>query len=138
MKEYKAEVRFMRALFYFHALDLYRNIPMVTENAPVGSYIPPRYTPQQTFDYIESELKDCVGDMLPASTCPYGQASQGAAYTLLAKLYLNSEVYTGVPKYTECKEACEKVMDMGYSLESDYSKLFTADNDKRTNEIIFA
>ena len=138
MKEYKAEVRFMRALFYYHALDFYRNIPMVTENDPVGSYIPPRYTPQQTFDYIESELKDCVGDMLPASTCPYGQASQGAAYTLLAKLYLNSEVYTGVAKYAECKEACKKVMDMGYSLESDYSKLFNADNNKRTNEIIFA
>ena len=138
MKEYKAEVRFMRALFYFHALDLYRNIPMVTENDPVGSFVPPCYTPQQTFDYIESELKDCVGDMLPASTCPYGQASQGAAYTLLAKLYLNSEVYTGVAKYAECKEACEKVMNMGYSLESDYSKLFNADNDKRTNEIIFA
>ena len=138
MKEYKAEVRFMRALFYYHALDFYRNIPMVTENDPVGSYIPPRYTPQQTFDYIESELKDCVGDMLPASTCPYGQASQGAAYTLLAKLYLNSEVYTGVAKYAECKEACDKVMNMGYSLESDYSKLFNADNNKRTNEIIFA
>ena len=138
MKEYKAEARFMRALFYFHALDLYRNIPMVTENDPVGSFIPPRYTPQQTFDYIESELKNCVGDLLPASTCPYGQASQGAAYTLLAKLYLNSEVYTGVAKYVECKEACEKVMNMGYSLESDYSKLFNADNDKRTNEIIFA
>lgn len=138
MKEYKAEVRFMRALFYYHALDFFRNIPMVTENDPVGSFIPPRYTPQQTFDYIESELKDCVGDMLPASTCPYGQASQGAAYTLLAKLYLNSEVYTGVPKYTECKEACWKVMNMGYSLEDNYSKLFNADNDKRTNEIIFA
>ena len=138
MKEYKAEVRFMRALFYYHALDLYRNIPMVTENDPVGSFIPPRFTPQQTFDYIESELKDCISDLLPASTCPYGQASQGAAYTLLAKLYLNSEVYTGVAKYAECKEACEQVMNMGYSLESDYSKLFNADNDKRTNEIIFA
>lgn len=138
MKEYKAEVRFMRALFYYHALDLYRNIPMVTENDPVGSFIPPRATPQETFDYIESELKDCIGDMLPASSCPYGQASQGAAYTLLAKLYLNSEVYTGVAKYAECKAACQRVMNMGYSLESDYSKLFNADNDKRTNEIIFA
>ncbi len=138
MKQYKAEVRFMRALFYYHALDFFRNIPMVTENDPVGSFIPPCYTPQQTFDYIESELKACVVDMLPASTCPYGQASQGAAYTLLAKLYLNSEVYTGVAKYEECEEACEQVMNMGYSLESDYSKLFNADNDKRTNEIIFA
>ncbi len=138
MTEYKAEVRFMRALFYYHALDLFRYIPMVTENDPVGSYIPPRYTPQQTFDYIESELNDCVADLLPASTCPYGQASQAAAYTLLAKLYLNSEVFTGVAKYTECREACQKVMNMGFTLESDYSKLFNADNDKRTNEIIFA
>ncbi len=138
MTQYKAEVRFMRALFYFHALDFFRNIPMVTENDPVGTFIPPCYTPQQTFDYIESELKACVNDMLPASTCPYGQASQGAAYTLLAKLYLNSEVYTGVAKYAECKEACEQVMNMGYTLENDYSKLFNADNDKRTNEIIFA
>ena len=138
MTEYKAEVRFMRALFYFHALDLYRYIPMVTENDPVGSYIPPRSTPQQTFDYIESELKDCVSDLLPASSCPYGQASQGAAYTLLAKLYLNSEAFTGVAKYAECKVACEQVLNMGYTLESDYSKLFNADNDQRTNEIIFA
>ncbi len=138
MTEYKAEVRFMRALFYYHALDLYRYIPMVTENDPVGSYIPPRSTPQQTFDYIESELKDCVSNLLPASTCPYGQASQGAAYTLLAKLYLNSEVFTGVAKYAECKAACEQVLNMGYTLESDYSKLFNADNDQRTNEIIFA
>lgn len=138
MQEYKAEARFMRALFYYHALDLYRYIPMVTENDPVGSYIPPRYTPQQTFNYIESELRSCAGDLLPASACPYGQASKGAAYTLLAKLYLNSEVFTGVAKYAECREACEQVMNMGYSLESDYSKLFNADNDKRTNEIIFA
>ena len=138
MKEYKAEARFMRALFYYHALDFFRNIPFVTENDPVGGYVPPCNTPQQTFDYIESELKACVGDLLPASTCPYGQASQGAAYTLLAKLYLNSATYTGVAKYAECKDACEKVMNMGYSLERDYSKLFNADNDKRTNEIIFA
>ncbi len=138
MTEYKAEARFLRALFYYHALDLYRYIPMVTENDPVGSYTPPRYEPQQTFDYIESELKECVSDLLPAASCPYGQASQGAAYTLLAKLYLNSEVLTGVAKYAECKAACEQVMNMGYMLESDYSKLFNADNDKRTNEIIFA
>ncbi len=138
MTEYKAEARFLRALFYYHALDLYRYIPMVTENDPVGSYTPPRYEPQQTFDYIESELKECVSDLLPAASCPYGQASQGAAYTLLAKLYLNSEVLTGVAKYAECKAACEQVMNMGYTLESDYSKLFNADNDKRTNEIIFA
>lgn len=134
---YRAEARFMRAMFYYHALDLFRYIPFVSENDPVGSYTPPRYEPQQTFDFIESELKAIIPDLYPASECPYGRASQGAAYTLLAKLYLNSEVYTGTPKYTECIDACSKAIAQGYSLESDYAKLFNADNDKRTNEIIF-
>lgn len=138
LRRYRAEARFMRALFYYHALDLYRYIPFVSENDPVGSFTPPRYTPQQTFDFIESELKDIVTDLAPASSCPYGEASQGAAYTLLAKLYLNSEVYTGTEKYSECIAACSQAIAQGYSLEADYSKLFNADNDKRTNEIIFA
>ena len=135
---YKAEARFMRALFYFHALDLFRNIPFVTENDPVGSYTPPRYTAAQTLSYIESELKDCVNDLADRSSCPYGEASKGAAYTLLAKLYLNAETYTGEAKYTECIEACNNVLAMGYSLNDSYRQLFNADNDKRTNEIIFA
>lgn len=138
MTQYQAEVRFMRALFYYHALDLYRNIPMVTEADPVGSFIPPLSTPQQTFAYIEAELTDCAPHLLPPQTCPYGQASQGAAYTLLAKLYLNSQTFTGQDRYAQCKEACQKVMNMGYTLEPQYSKLFNADNHLRTNEIIFA
>lgn len=56
----------------------------------------------------------------------------------MAKLYLNAEVYINTPKYTECISACKEVIKQGYSLEDDYSKLFNADNDKRTaNEIIF-
>ncbi len=138
LRHYRAEARFMRALFYYHALDLFRNIPFVTENDPVGSFTPPRHTAQQTFDYIESELKTLVSDLYPASECPYGRASQGAAYTLLAKLYLNAEVYIGTSKYTECIDACNQAIAQGYTLNSDYSRLFNADNDKRTNEIIFS
>lgn len=128
----------MRALFYYHALDLFRNIPFVTENDPIGTYVPPRYTPQQTFEYIESELKDCVSNLASKDDCPYGEASKGAAYTLLAKLYLNAETYIGTAKYTECIEACNNAIAQGYSLNADYAQLFNADNDKRTNEIIFA
>lgn len=138
LKRYRAEARFMRALFYYHALDLFRYIPFVSEEDPVGSYTPPRYEPQRTFDFIESELNAIVSDLAPASTCPYGEASQGAAYTLLAKLYLNAGVYTGTTKYDECIAACQQAIAQGYTLESDYGKLFNADNDKRTNEIIFA
>lgn len=138
LKRYRAEARFMRALFYYHALDMFRYIPFVDENDPVGSWTPPRNTPQQTFDFIESELQTIVSDLAPASECPYGEASQGAAYTLLAKLYLNAEIYIGTSKYDECIAACQQVIAQGYTLESDYAKLFNGDNHKRTNEIIFA
>ena len=57
---------------------------------------------------------------------------------MLAKLYLNAEVYTSQSYYDECITAAKEVLKQGYSLESDYSKLFNADNDKRTNEIIFS
>lgn len=138
MKHYRAEARFMRSLFYTHALDLFRNIPFVSENDPIGQYIPPRYTPEQTFTFIESELNDIIKDLSPASECPYGRASQGAAYTLLAKLYLNAKIYIGEDKNTECIQACKGVIDQGYSLESNYARLFNADNDRRNNEIIFS
>ena len=117
IRHYRAEARFMRALFYYHALDLYRNIPFVTENDPTSGYLPPRYTAAQIFSYIESELNSTVNDMLDKANCPYGRASQGAAYTLLAKLYLNAEVYTNTSKYTECISACQQAIAQGYSLE---------------------
>lgn len=140
IRQYRAEARFMRALFYYHAMDLFHDIPFVTENDPVGSFIPPRYTAEQIFNFIESELKELTGedsDLLDKNSCPYGRASKGAAYTLLAKMYLNAATYIGTTKYDECIQACEAVIEEGYTLEPEYKKLFNADNDKRTNEIIF-
>lgn len=134
---YRAEARFMRALFYYHAMDLFRNIPFVTENDPVGSYIPPRYMAKDMFGYIESELKAIENDLLDKDECPYGRASKGAAYTLLAKLYLNAQTYIGETRYNECVEACQSAIGQGYELENEYKKLFNADNHLRTNEIIF-
>ena len=143
---YRAEARFMRALFYYHAMDLFRNIPFVTENDPVGSYIPPRYMAKDMFGYIESELKAIENDLLSKDECPYGRASKGAAYTLLAKLYLNAQTYIGETRYNECVAACQSAIGQGYSLEIDvnndytidcYRRLFNADNHLRTNEIIF-
>lgn len=139
---YRAEARFIRALAYSHALDLYRNIPFVTENDPVGAYAPPRYTAQQVFDYVVSELTAIDGDLLSKDDAgfEYGRASKAAAWTLLAKVYLNAQVYVGEDHYTDCITYCNKVIngDGGsYSLESSFQKLFNADNNLRTNEIIF-
>lgn len=138
IKHYRAEARFLRAYCYYNAMDLFRNIPFVTENDPVGTYIPPRYTATQVFNYVESELKDIDPELLSRDSCEYGRANKDAAYALLAKMYLNSEVYTGVNHYTDCITYSKKVIADGYSLEPSYQKLFNADNDKRTDEIIFA
>ena len=90
------------------------------------------------FEYIESELKDIDTDLLDRNACEYGRACKQAAYTLLAKLYLNAKIYTGNEHWTDCITYCKEVIKAGYTLEDDYAKLFNADNDKRTNEIIFS
>ncbi len=138
IRHYRAEARFLRALAYYHALDLYRNIPLVTENDPVGSYLPPRYTATQMFEYLETELKDVDADLLDRTECEYGRACKQAAYALLARLYLNAEVYTGTAHWTDCITCCNEILKAGYTLEGDYAKLFNADNHNRTNEIIYA
>ena len=56
IKTFRAEARFMRALMYLYALDLYRNVPFVDENSPIGSIRPQQIMKDQLFEYIESEM----------------------------------------------------------------------------------
>lgn len=133
--KYRNEARGLRALAYYHALDFFPAVSFVNEDSEVGSYIPPMYDRKQLFAYIESELK-ALETALPSVN--YGHFTSGAASALLARLYLNAEVYIGEPRYDECIKACQNVFAGGYSLEDDYFKLFNADNHRRTNEILFA
>lgn len=133
---YRAEARFMRALSYWHALDLFRNVPFVTEDDPVGSFFPGQTNASDLFAYIESELKDIEGTIAAPRTNEYARADQACVWTLLAKLYLNAEVYIGTARWADCVEYCEKVINAGYSLEPEYAHLFLADN-HLSNEIIF-
>lgn len=136
IKDFRAEARFLRALSYWHALDVFRNVPFVTEEDKVGSFFPEQIKGPELFAYIESELKAIETELKSPRSNEYGRADQGAAWMLLAKLYLNAEVYIGQPKYAECLTYCEKLLNAGYSLEPTYSHLFLADNNK-SNEIIF-
>lgn len=132
---YRSEARFLRALAYWAVLDLFGQGPFVDETMAVGAYMPEAYDSKKLFGYIESELKDVK---LPSKAeTEYGRASEAAAWTLLARLYLNAEVYGAGDRYTDCITFCEKVRGAGYTLEADYGKLFNADNHLRTNEIIF-
>ncbi|TJY64347.1 RagB/SusD family nutrient uptake outer membrane protein [Sphingobacterium alkalisoli] len=135
--EFAAEARFLRALAYSHAMDLYGNVPFVTETDAVGAFFPPRITRSDLFDFIESELIQIADILSEPQSNVYGRVSKAAAWSLLAKNYLNAQVYTGTARYADCITYSKKVIDAGYSLETDYKKLFNADNDLRVQEIIF-
>lgn len=140
IKTYRAEARFLRALAYFHALDLFHDIPYADENTIGSSSMPERWEAAKIFGFIEKELKECSESMLNADNCTYGHAPRAAAWMLLARLYLNAPTYNSGDHYNDCMTYSQKVIDEGYALESDYAKLFNADNDKRVgkgHEIIF-
>ncbi|MCB0854124.1 MAG: RagB/SusD family nutrient uptake outer membrane protein, partial [Bacteroidetes bacterium] len=125
---YRAEARFLRALSYWHALDLFRNVPFVTEEDPIGSFFPEQTTANDLFTFIESELIAIESDLAAPMANEYGRADQGAAWTLLAKLYLNAEVYTGSARYSDVTTYAEKVINAGYSLDPEFKNLYLADN----------
>lgn len=133
INEFRLEVRFLRALAYWHALDLFRNVPLVTE---ITTEAPSQATPDQIFSFIETELNEIESEMYTPRANEYGRADQGAIWMLQAKLYMNAEVYTGTAKYTECLTAVNKVINGGYSLKANYLENFMADN-HTSNELIF-
>lgn len=136
IKTYRAEVRFLRAFSYSHAMDMFGNVPFITDENEIGAFLPEQILRADLFDYIESELIAIEPDLMAPRTNVYGRIDQAADWTLLAKIYLNAEVYTKTSKYTECAQNCEKVIAAGYTLDSEYRRPFLADNDK-SNEIIF-
>jgi len=137
IKKSRAEARFLRAFNYWVMLDLFGKSTFITEENLIGTDLPKQIERPALFDYIESELKAIDGDLAPAKTIEYGRVDQAAAWALLARLYLNAQVYTGTGKYTEAITYASKVIGAGYSLQSSYANLFMADNDKQKNEFIF-
>lgn len=137
-EQLRAEARFCRALAYYALLDAFGNPPFITEaNYSIN---PAQIGREALFNWIVTELKDCINHLPAALQGNYGRADQGAANALLARLYLNAEVYTGTPMYTECITACKNVIAGGYGLASNYADLFKADNGQNTDtrqEIIF-
>jgi len=139
---YRLEARFLRALSYWHALDLFGRAPFVTEADPVGEagFFPPQYSANQLFAFVESELKAIEGSMKAPRTNEYGRADQAAAWTVLAKLYMNAEVYIGQAKYTESLTYTNKVINSAYQIAPTYQQIFWANNDQvqeTMQEIIF-
>ena len=145
IKALRAEVRFLRALAYYHAMDLYGNVPFATEADPIGGTTPPKQIKRaDLFTYIESELKAIDTDLVAPGQNQYGRADKAAAWMLLARMYLNAQVYSGTARYADCATYAKKVIDSNaYGLATKYTNLFRADNNSKAtdaagkSEIIF-
>ena len=137
IRMYRNEARFLRSLSYFHAMDLFGNVPFVTEEDRVGAFQPERISRTDLFNYVESELIDLSNVLSAAGTVDYGRATREVAKTLLAKVYLNAEVYSGTNRYDDCRNYCEQIVNSGaFQLDMDYQHLFLADN-QNSSEVIF-
>lgn len=137
-ERYNAEARFCRALAYYVLMDAFGNPPFATEET--GSSLPEQIKRADLFDWIEGEL-NTIKSSLPEMTDEYGRADQHCVDFLLARMYLNSEVYTGTKRYTDCITACNNIITSNsYELADDYAELFMADNGENADarkEIIF-
>src|SRR5690606_25217586 len=95
------EVKVLRAMAYYFLTDLYGNVPYIPEEAGVGAYLPEQKDRKFLFNFIEGELRSVEGKLPSASKSEYGKVNDPTAWMILAKLYLNAEVYIGQAKYTE-------------------------------------
>lgn len=137
IRKYKAEARYLRAFQYWVLMDLFANPPFVTENDAIGSGLPKQISRKDLFTYVESELKALESELIAPKANEYGRVDQAAAWALLSRIYLNAEVYTGTPKYTEAITYCNKITGAGYTLHPKYKELMLADNHLNTDEFIF-
>ncbi|HML86782.1 MAG TPA: RagB/SusD family nutrient uptake outer membrane protein, partial [Bacteroidales bacterium] len=140
VRVFREDARFMRALAYYYLLDMFRNVPFVTEESTVGKNSAPQIMAKDLFAYVEKELTECQDGLLDPfvgyDSKNYGRVTKAAAWALLSRLYLNAETYIGEKKYTESLTYSNKVLGVGYELESKYEDIFKADNGK-SKEMIF-
>lgn len=127
----KAELRALRALYYLWLIDIYGNVPIQERFDVPADYKPKNNSRQEVYDFIERELTAPeVIDNLSKETglLYYGRINYYTAQMILAKLYLNAEVYTGTPQWDKAMTAVDEIYNSGlYSLSSDFFDSFKAD-----------
>ncbi len=123
-----AQTKVARAYYYYLAIDNFGDVPFPRTFTGAEEF--PSRTPRaEVFATIVQDIKENV-DLLPNPVVGSSSSAinKATAYALLAKLYLNAEVYTGTPMWNEAIEACDNVMQYGYTLESDPRTSFLVEN----------
>lgn len=141
IKTYRAEARFLRALSYWHIIDLFGGGSLETENSLITYHLPEYATRAQIFAFVELELNAMDADLKAPNTNEQYRVDKAAGWMLKAKLLMNAKVYVGTDRYADAYTAINKVITQStYSICPTYKNLFLADNNNNgaQNEIIFA
>ena len=140
IKTYRAEARFLRALTYWHLIDMFGGGSLVTENSPSTFFYPEYATRAELYKFVDAELTAISSELKAPKANEAYRVDQAAAWMLQAKLYMNAKVYIGTDNYAGAVPLITKVIGSGYALHTNYNQLFFADNDKNgaQNEFIFA
>lgn len=132
-----AEVKVLRAFYYFLAIDLWGQVPFSVDKTDTS--LPQVKQRPEMYAFLVKEIKDNM-DMLSdsPSSATYGRVTKDVARFLLAKLYINAEVFTGTAQWEEARKECEEIMESGhFRLTSSYSQNFAIHNET-SSEAIFA
>ncbi|WP_257666310.1 RagB/SusD family nutrient uptake outer membrane protein [Parapedobacter tibetensis] len=134
-----AELKVLRATYYWVLCDMYGNVPIVTDFDVPEGYLPEQNTRKEVFDFIVKEVTDNIDELSDKNDqSTYTRMNQWVAHTLLAKLYLNAEVYTGTAMWNEGITQCDAVINANlYTLEANQKSIFAANNEN-SSEIIWA
>ena len=139
-----AEIRFLRALQLYLAMDAFGNIPLATAVTPE---LPQQKTQAEMYEWLEKELLEIEPNLSEpkaktSTDANYGRVDKAAAWMLLSRLYLNAEVYTGTPQWAKAAEYAKKVIDSPYKLYnsekngySAYAQLFMGDNGENGSSV---
>lgn len=126
-----AELKAVRAYYYYMLLDMFGNVPIVTDFEDTS--LPSNSSRADVYAFVESELLSALPHLSPDVV--YSKFTQNVAYSLLARLYLNSQAFIGIERWQDCLDMCQNVT--GYSLTPDYFANFLTEN-HTSSEIIFA
>ena len=136
-----SELKVLRASYYYILVDLFGNVPLITQFDVPDGYLPDQASRKEVYEFIVKEITDNIDNLSETVGGElYGRFNKWAAYALLAKMYLNAEVFSdgAHTEWEKCVEACDKIIESGkYALESKQSQCFITNNENSC-ESIFA
>jgi hypothetical protein len=134
-----AEMRLLRASYYWILCDIYGNVPIVDRFDVPSGFLPKQNTRKEVYDFIVNDLVANIPKVTDeVNLVTYGKFNKWAGLALLAKMYLNAGVYTGTPEWEKCRVVCDTIIKSNkFILEQSQKSVFVTNNEG-SKEIIFA